>query len=259
MYKKSKIMLTLVIILTLISSSFSFADDSLTTRILKDDKHVRIVESFDGESISTATFNKDNNTLSVETKICKNGEISKDVLTGVSDLKGVNFDKSLANDLVKNVNSKRNLSLSNDNSSNKTTIVTYGVSIGNSSANAKWGNYGYYNIYSYARIKAGNNRSLIQFSSKDFNNPNMVGWYDDFTDAVDSIITTENLLIAAYGFEAIAGLAALIFAPDITITKVGAIVTAIGLASTAVGSAIAWFSDAGTANKYYDRISANLL
>jgi hypothetical protein len=124
-------------------------------------------------------------------------------------------------------------------------IVIKSVNLGNSSVRTRFGDYGYFNYWSFAWIKAGDNRSLIRISSNNFKDDYVLDKYDDFTDSIDDIKHCEDIAAIALGGETLAYVSGLILA-------------ALGIGSTLLSSLISWQWNAHTARKYYDRIEARI-
>lgn len=248
-----KILSVLLICALILGGTFSsFAMDSqlisqvenIETEIIQDDENVRIVKSVSENETVIATYDKESEELKIETfdssKKQKSSKKSTEIIKNIKAPSEENLQK--VEEAL------------NNNSFDSQDSESQSVSLGYSLQTTNYGNYGYYNIYSYARIKAGDDRLLMTISSDDFEDDYILDTYDDFCDSVDDMCLAEDVGLAAVGAETLATIAALIFAPDITATKLAAALGAIGIGGTLLTIFITWLYNASTARKYYDRI-----
>ncbi len=249
---KKVISLCLILVLSfgMVTSSFANKDliglkiNDVIIETLEENENIRKVKSTSEKEIVIATYYKNENKMeleTIETSMRSKASSKTEVLRNIKAPSIEQLDE--AEILLKN-SDFRNKSKS--------------VNLGNSSVRTRFGDYGYFNIWSFARIKAGDNRSLMAISSSNFEDDYVLDKYDNFTDSIDDIKHCEDIAAIALGGETLAYVAGLILAPEITVTKLGAILAALGIGSTLLSSLISWQWNAHTARKYYDRIEARI-
>lgn len=252
-------LISILLVLIMITTSISFADNAvgsseISVRVLIDNESVRVVESFSESEQSIATFDKITNKL-----VIKSFDISKKTR---SEFKLNNVVSPVSNESISNKeifsfipSEKVDFNVTDMPTLQNNVSINAYPSLGYGGAQTTYGDYGYFNLWSSARLHAGGNRPIIQVYDKDVatGQPHESN-YNTFCDTIDNMRMTEQVAAVAVGGEVLTTIVALIFAPDITATKLAAALGAIGVSATVIGTFITWQFQASTARKYYDKL-----
>lgn len=233
--------------------NLKIGNQNVQINILKDDANERIVEAIDGETKTIATYDK--LTKKVHTTTVKIGIIGRN-LNSVTDEDiidlGEDIDESVI-ELNESFNSRQALNESFNSRQAKKYDAGY-----SSAATMLSSDHAYYGYGSSAAIYCGEARPRLRISASDFEDSSVQRWYEGFTAKIDDIITLEGGAAIATITALTSVMVKLLALPDLTLSKLAALLAAVGVTGAAIGFAWQWYRHARGADDYYDKIKKRI-